>query len=220
MNSEAPSPDNPPYHGDAISPTLHSRTDDTPFSRSIFEAQIRECYGRVVYTHKTHEKCADLLLEAWARIKFWQIVFAALAAGGFIAAAFDAGKWSAVLGALVSTTLFGLNTYTKSYDHGQLAQKHKQTGAYLWLIRERYFTLIVDIVMGERPIEALQQERDAITADLAKIYESAPATTSKAYAKAQDALKTKEDLTFADQEIDLFLPKALRSNRPKGEYQA
>ena len=24
------------------------------------ESQIREIYGRVVYTHKTHEKCADL----------------------------------------------------------------------------------------------------------------------------------------------------------------
>jgi len=215
MNSETPSPANQPENGEAASPTLHSRTDDTPFSRSVFEGQIRECYGRVVYSHKTHEKCADLLLDTWARIKFWQIVFSALAAGGFIAAAFDAGKWSAILGALVSTALLGLNTYTKSYDHGQLAQKHKQTGAALWMIRERYLTLIVDIVMGERPIEALQKERDAITTDLGKIYESAPATTSKAYAKAQDALKTKEDLTFADEEIDVFLPKALRSNRPQ-----
>lgn len=214
MNPETPSLSNPAHHEDSSS-TLHSRTDDTPFSRSIFEGQIRECYGRVVYSHKTHEKCADLLLDAWSRIKFWQIVFSALAAGGFIAAAFDAGKWSAVLGALVSTTLFGLNTYTKSYDHGQLAQKHKQTGAALWMIRERYLTLIVDIVMGERPIEVLQSERDGITADLGKIYESAPATTSKAYAKAQSALKTKEDLTFADEEIDMFLPKQLRSSRPK-----
>jgi hypothetical protein len=215
MNSEIPFSNDPPHDDGAGAPSRHSLTDDTPFSRSVFEGQIRECYGRVVYTHKTHEKCADFLLEDWARIKFWQIVFSALAAGGFIAAAFDVGKWSAILGALVSTTLFGLNTYTKSYDHGQLAQKHKQTGAALWMIRDRYLTLIVDIVMGERPIEALQKERDAITGDLGKIYECAPATTGKAYAKAQDALKTKEDLTLADEEIDVFLPKALRSNRPQ-----
>ncbi len=81
------------------------------------------------------------------------------------------------------------------------------------MIRERYLTLLVDIVMGERPIETLQKERDSITADLGKIYESAPATTSKAYAKAQAALKTKEDLTFADEEIDAFLPGVLKSDR-------
>lgn len=28
---------------------------------NILEGQLRECYGRVVYTHKTHEKCADIL---------------------------------------------------------------------------------------------------------------------------------------------------------------
>ena len=26
----------------------------------LLESQIREIYGRVVYTHKTHEKCADV----------------------------------------------------------------------------------------------------------------------------------------------------------------
>ncbi|MEH0992030.1 hypothetical protein V7J87_28835, partial [Klebsiella pneumoniae] len=30
--------------------------------RLILEGQIRECYGRVVYSHKTHEKCADILI--------------------------------------------------------------------------------------------------------------------------------------------------------------
>lgn len=28
---------------------------------NILEGQLRECYGRGVYTHKTHEKCADIL---------------------------------------------------------------------------------------------------------------------------------------------------------------
>lgn len=120
---------------------------------------------------------------------------------------------SAITGAVVSTTLLALNSYTKSYDHGQLAQKHKSTAAGLWLIRERYLNLITDIVMGERPIEALQKERDAILHDLHAIYSTAPATTNKAYAKAQKALKTSEDLTFTDEEIDAFLPKELKKAR-------
>jgi SMODS and SLOG-associating 2TM effector domain family 4 len=106
-----------------------------------------------------------------------------------------------------------LNSYTKSYDHGQLAQKHKQTAANLWLIRERYLNLITDIVMGERPIEALQKERDLIMSDLHSAYTGAPATTSKAYASTQRALQRDEDLTFSDEEIDAFLPKELKKSR-------
>src|ERR1051325_7226899 len=63
----------------------HSQTSDTPESRSILEGQLRECYGRVVYSHKTHEKCADILLQRLATIKMWQIVLSAMTTGGFIA---------------------------------------------------------------------------------------------------------------------------------------
>lgn len=194
----------------------HSLTDDTPEARKVFEGQIRESFGRVVYTHKTHEKCADILLAAWSKIKWLQIILSALSAGGFIATVFGAGQEGAVIGVIVSTLLLALNTYTKSYDHGELAQKHKQTAANLWLIRERYFNLLTDIRMGERPIEALQEARDAIVSDLHGIYSNSPATTGKAYAKAQDALKTKEDMTFSEEEIDAFLPRELkRGGSPK-----
>jgi hypothetical protein len=47
----------------------HSQTDDSPDSRAILEGQLRECFGRVVYSHKAHEKCADILLSRLDRIK-------------------------------------------------------------------------------------------------------------------------------------------------------
>ena len=40
---------------------------------STLEGQLRECYGRAVYSHKTHEKCADILITRLARIKLLQI---------------------------------------------------------------------------------------------------------------------------------------------------
>lgn len=55
----------------------------------ILEGQLRECYGRVVYTHKTHEKCADILLEKNASIKRWQIILSAIIAGGVITMLFE-----------------------------------------------------------------------------------------------------------------------------------
>jgi hypothetical protein len=188
----------------------HSRTDDTAHSRRVLEGQLRECYGRVVYSHKTHEKCADILLDRFSRIKLTQIVLSALTTAGCVAAIVGAGPAGAIAGLILSTVLLVLNAYVKNYDLGQLAQKHRESAADLWLIRERYLSLLTDLAMGEKPIEKLQSERDQLLEQLHGIYTGAPSTTFQAYRKAQEALKRLEDLTFSDEEIDSFLPKELK----------
>lgn len=189
---------------------LHSRTDDTSGSRAILEGQLRESYGRVVYSHKTHEKCADLLLDEGRCLRVTQIILSAISAGGALTAVAGESKAGAVVAAAVSTVLLAVNSYAKSFDHGEVAQKHKTTANQIWVIRERYLSLLVDVKMGERPIEQLQKERDSITKELGAIYRGSPPTNSKAYAKAQAALKNLEDLTFSDREIDAFLPNELK----------
>lgn len=188
----------------------HSQVDGIIDSRAILEGQLRECFGRVVYSHKTHEKCADILLTRLSQIKLWQIILSAVTTGGFIAAVFGAGKIGALVGVLVSTILLALNAYTKNYDLGELSQKHRQAAAELWIIREKYLSLITDLRMGEKPIETLQKERDDLLAELHSVYSGAPSTTYQAYIKAQEALKQLEDMTFSDEEIDAFLPKELK----------
>jgi len=186
------------------------QVEDSPQTRRLLEGQLRECYGRAVYSHKTHEKCADILLSRLSRIKFFQLLLASLTTGGFLFTIFDSTKILAVLGALVSTALLVLNFYTKDYDLGAVAQKHKQAANDIWLIRERYLSLITDIKMNREPLSAIMEERDALVKDLHAVYAGSPSTTNEAYRKAQKALKTQEDMTFSENEIDAFLPKDLR----------
>ena len=190
-----------------------SPTNDTSQSRVILEGQLRECYGRVVYSHKTHEKCADILLTRLSCIKLWQIILSAIATGGFVASVLGTGTVGSLIGIIVSTGLLALNTYTKNYDLGEISQKHRSAGADLWIIRERYLSLLTDLKMGEKPIESLLNERDALLEDLHSVYSGAPSTTYKAYVKAQEALKQLEDMTFSDEEIDAFLPKELKKGQ-------
>ena len=72
----------------------HSQINDSSESIQILEGQLRECFGRVVYSHKTHEKCADILLKRLSRmLKLWQIgVVCAMTAGGGISSAFRCGN--------------------------------------------------------------------------------------------------------------------------------
>ena len=188
----------------------HSQTDDTTESRRIIEGQLRECYGRVVYSHKTHEKCADILLSRLTRIKLWQIILSAITTAGFLGAIFGAGQIGAALGMIVSTALLVLNSYTKNYDLGELAQKHKQAANDIWIIREKYLSLLVDLAIKEKPLDALHQQRDELVEQLHTVYSGAPSTTFQAYKKAQEALKNLEEMTFTDTEIDAFLPIELR----------
>ena len=104
-----------------------------------------------------------------------------------------------------------LNAYTKDYDLGQIAQKHRQTGSELWRIREKYLDLLTDLRIGDSDLGAYRERREKLADDLHAIYAGAPSTDSKAYQEAQKALKVNEDMTFSDNEIDAFLPKELKA---------
>jgi hypothetical protein len=176
----------------------------------VLEGQLRECYGRVVYSHKTHEKCADILLERQGCIKFWQIVISALVTGGIVSTFFGTKDIGAAISAVLSAGLLALNAYTKDYDLGEIAQKHRQAGSGLWIIREKYLSLLTDIRVGDVPLELIRSRRDALVEELHGVYAGAPSTNYAAYSKAQEALKKLEDMTFSDEEIDAFLPKELK----------
>ena len=178
--------------------------------REILEGQLRECYGRVVYSHKTHEKCADILAKRLSRIKLLQILLAATASGGCIAAVFGAGTIATATAAIVSTALLAVNTYMKSQDFGEVVQKHKEAASKLWGVRERYLSLLTDLRIGTESVLDLLARRDGLLVELESLYAGAPSTTDSAYKQAQRALKELEDMTFSEAEVDAFLPQELK----------
>lgn len=188
----------------------HSQNSEESQARRILEGQLRESFGRVVYSHKTHEKCVEILLSRLATIKLWQIILSALTTGGFIATFFGAGNIGASIGAVISAILLALNLYTRNYDLGEIAQKHKEAANAIWFIREKYLSLLTDLRMGTKPLKELQEERDKLLGELNTVYKGSPSTNSKAYKRAQVALQKNEDMTFSDEEINAFLPKELK----------
>jgi hypothetical protein len=166
-----------------------------------------------VYTHKTHEKCADILLGRLELVQLAQIGLSAVTTAGFVATVFGGNRAGAILGMLVSMALLALNSYAKSNDLATVAQKHRTAASDIWLIREKYLSLLTDLAMREKPIETLQNERDKLLRDLHAVYKGAPSTIPSAYAVAQKALKKLEDMTFSDDEVDTFLPRELKRTK-------
>ena len=187
-------------------PRLTTRPSHERFLKVSFESATDASYTPIRRT-----KSAPISsLSRLGRVKVSQIVLSAITTAGFVAAVFGAGPIGAALGLIVSTVLLALNSYTKNYDLGELAQKHRQAANDLWLVRENYLSLLVDIAMKEKPLEALQKHRDQLVKQLHTVYSGPPSTTFQAYRKAQEALQKLEDMTFTDAEIDAFLPKELK----------
>lgn len=188
-------------------------------NEKILEGQLRECYGRVVYSHKTHEKCADILLSLHDKIKISQIILSALVTGGLMASLFDFDFLSGykqigtIVTVLLSTLLLVLNSYTKDYDLGEIAQKHRQAGVDLWIIREKYLSLLTDLRLKATTLDEMRSRRDLLMEELHAVYAGSPSTNYKAYTAAQKALKKLEDMTFSDKEIDAFLPDELKRSK-------
>ena len=176
----------------------------------IFESQLRECFGRVAWTHKTQEKAADRLLIRNHRVKLIQIVLSALASTGAVVTILGENGWSVGITALSSVVLLIINTYLKDYDLGGMAQKHAATATDLWHVRESYLSLITDIRTKSISLADAKVRRDELQDALSKTYANAPRTTVEDYDKASQALKVNEELTFSDQEIDALLPIHLR----------
>lgn len=187
-----------------------SQQRDAISAKEILEAQIRECFGRVTYSHKTHEKCADILLSRLSWLKHTQIALSVLVSGSLLTELLATHSFKGIVPTVLSSVLLFINLYFKNYNYGQIAQAHKETADRLWDMRESYCSLIADL-LGEiiTPVQ-VAEKRDKLQKQLAIIYSNAPRTNSNAYARAQQALQYNEDMTFSTAEIDAFLPDALK----------
>lgn len=176
-------------------------------------AQVREAFGRVVYSHKTHEKQADICFRRHRLQQAALITLTAISSGTFLAS---------VLGVLVDPQLASLATSfiallvtamslgTKTFKFSEEADSHRDIASRLWDVRESYLSLISDLMSGATTASDARARRDELQEATRVAYADAPRTSDKAFGRASDGLKDNEEMTFTSREIDLFLPEALR----------
>ncbi|MEK3955288.1 SLATT domain-containing protein [Psychrobacillus sp. FSL K6-1464] len=175
------------------------------------ESQIREAYGRIVYTSTCHNKIVERLLKKNNTIKVWQIVLSALTTGSFLATIMSNEAIAGIIGACISIILLILNAYTKNFDLVETAQSHQNSADALWKIREEYVSLLTDFDLLE--VSDIMERRDDLQNRTAEIYAQSPKTDGRSYKEAQKALKTEEEQTFSEKEIDVMLPNSIRREK-------
>lgn len=195
---------------------MASEVVDSPHGDPLLLAQVRESFGRVVYSHKTHEKQADICFTKHRWQQGVLIALTAVSSGTFLVAVVGL-LGDPVLTSLATSSIALLVTWislgAKTFRFADESDAHREIASKLWDTRESYISLITDLMSGTVSDAEARERREELQQATREAYAAAPRTSSKAFARAQDGLKNNEEMTFTPREIDLLLPEALRLKR-------
>lgn len=170
--------------------------------------QLREAYGRVVYTYTTHLKMINHLEKKNVTIKYLQIFFSAISTGGFLGSIITNEDKLTCIGGIFSTALLALNLFFKDFNLTEEIKQHRSAADNLWMIREDYVSLLTDFpILSE---DKIMEQRRKLQIRVYEIYKVSPKTSKKSYTETQNALKYEEEQFFSTEEIDKMLPSHLR----------
>lgn len=181
---------------------------------------VRELYGRVAWTHKTHEKDREIWSRRVCLTRWVNVVLI-----GITSILATVGAIYNSQGAFVVTSIFGAVStafvvYQLSFNAEETEAKHRMVAKRLLYLRDQYLILIQEAMSGRTSIEQLQNKLESLHREASIVYEYAPDSSSKAYSAAGEALKAKEEFTFSREEIDMLLPEDLRlTKRMPGEIE-
>lgn len=173
---------------------------------------VRETFGKVVYTHKTYEKAADIASFLSKLVKAINIILLVLTAGTALGSLLTSQDYLFYTSIISTITLFFI-LLQLNFNFDGNGTEYKNIAKKLWYIREKYQNFIADIHNERYNSEEIALKRDSLLEELNQIYENALGTNKIAYTMARKALKVDEEMTFSDKEIDMFLPTNLRKNK-------
>lgn len=164
----------------------------------------------LVYSQTCQDKKFHSLVAMNSKVKMAQIVLSALTTGGFVTAVIFSETIAGIIGAGFSTILLILNAYVKNFEPITEAEKHKKASDILWKIKEEYVSLLTDFESLDEV--SIRNKRDELQKRIHEVYSKYPKTDKKSYLEVQKAIKTEEEQTFSEKEIDVMLPNSIRRN--------
>jgi len=171
---------------------------------------IRESFGRVVYSHKTHEKAAEIEENKNKKVKWLNMILTILTSSSLISSIITNQNVLLYLSAVLSALTLGFIIFQLSFSPAEKAEKNRYIAKELWYIREKYVNFMADIINEQLSEQLIASRRDQLIEELKLVYKFAPQTNPRAFELARKALKIDEELTFSNEEIDRFLPDRLK----------
>lgn len=177
---------------------------------------VRQSFANAVFSHKVQEVAAENA-SGWAsRVKNANILVTSAA---FVMLLLQVGNPTNLIFTYIGTgiaageILFLIVQLTFNFE--QITVSHKNSALKYMQLRDKYRSLIVDIMNEHCTQDAVIARRDSLQAEYQVISDLAPQTGPKEYVETQKRLNTagtpgREQFTWSDAEIDQYLPETIR----------
>jgi hypothetical protein len=181
------------------------------YYKESLRMQIREAYGRLLYTYTCYNKMIDNLTSRLNRLQIWQIILSAITTGGLMTAVIVDEQIVTIVSCIISTILTGITLYLKNYNLNDRIRQFQTAADEAWLIREDYISLLTDL--DNIPETEIVTKRESLEQRVYDLYKKSPKTNLKSYNQTQNALKCEEEQFFTVEELNKMLPLHLRISK-------
>jgi hypothetical protein len=180
---------------------------------------VRQSFASTVFTHKVQEVAAENQEKNVFKVKIANVVLVAIVLVLMLLQVSNPEQLIfTYLGAGITTAEIIFLVIQLTFDFEQKVIMHKNSALKYLGLRDAYRGLITDIMSEKILTTEVTARRDLFQREYQIISDLAPQTSGKEYTEAQKRLNRRgavegEEFTWSDEEIDWFLPEALRINK-------
>lgn len=184
-------------------------------------AIVRQSFAQTVFTHQVQEIAASDKRKKVFYVKLMNVFFVAVVLILLVLQIRDSDNLIySYLGAGITIAEVVFLIVQLTFDFENQSLLHKNAALKYMSLRDRYRLLITDIMNEKAPKSEIISRRDSLQAEYQSISDLSPSTGTKEFDAAQVSLNKKglvtgEQFTWSDNEIDHFLPEALRLSKSK-----
>jgi hypothetical protein len=176
---------------------------------------LRLTFGHVIHTHRAHARLALVHGRLGRSLLGAEAILVAAAAATSLALVQTGHSGYAIATGVSGTLALLVLVVRLVFDFDGSAGTHRTCSAHLWHLREQYRALLSDLQDGSITLDEARNRRDELMLRLHDLYKNAPPADRDAYDAARAALPSPHDAAANDEEVDRFLPDALKKdNQP------
>lgn len=157
----------------------------TTEQKILFVNQIEFCYGNIEWTHKIHEKCADIYTCVCNILSWLQLILSFIVGWDVLSQMRSDSPIISWVLVICSGLLALILSISKTFNFEKIRDSHIATAKSLWDLRETYRSFKTDIQADLYTVEEFTAKRDQLQMITSEIYKKAPRTFDRAYNKAK-----------------------------------
>ncbi len=175
-------------------------------------ATARDLYGRVVYTHETHERERIICSAKVSTTNRRNTILATATTVLAVVSATLPGPVVLILTAVAAGATTAFAIWQSSSDAAGKEMQNRVAAKELLWCRQQLLMLIADCHIP-LPVETLRRNLEIVNREVHAIYKFAPNTSPEAYKEAGAQIQSGHS-AFSDDELDALLPPSLRKTPP------